>query len=212
MRQQFKTRILLVDDHPVVRSGVAAVIADESDLEVVGEAASAKQATELFRRLVPDVSLLDLMLPDGNGIDLIDRFQAIACDARFIILTARTALSDLNRALSAGAHGYLLKNTPCEELLTAIRIAAKGGRYISPAVEREAKDTLIGARLTAREIDVLRGITRGYSNHQIAQTLHMADETAKSHTKSILLKFGVQSRSQAAALSLKLGLMHAEEL
>lgn len=207
-----KTRILLVDDHPVVRSGIAALIADESDLEVVGEAASVREATELFARLLPDVSLLDLMLPDGSGIDLIDALRAISPDARFVILTARTALGGREHARAAGAHGYLFKNTGWSELLGAIRIAAMGGHYVSPAVAREAESRQVGDNLTARELDVLRRMTRGHGNHQIAGELGIAEGTVKSHAKSILSKLGVRSRGQAAAMCLKLGLMHAEEL
>ncbi|MEO6064968.1 MAG: response regulator transcription factor [Lysobacterales bacterium] len=212
MQPRPKIRILLVDDHPVVRSGIAAVLADESDLEVVGEGASAAQARSLFARFTPDVSLLDVMLPDGNGIDLVGELHAISPNARFVILTARTCAGDLDRALAAGAHGYLFKNAPCSELLTAIRIASMGGRYVSPAVGRETDHAPHGAHLTSREVEVIRRITRGHSNHQIAQDLGVTDETVKSHTKNILLKLGVQSRGQAAAQCLKLGLMHADEL
>lgn len=212
MQHPYKTRILLVDDHPVVRSGIAAMIADETDLEVIGQAASAQQARCLFARRPPDVSLLDLMLPDGNGIDLIGELNAISPGTRFVILTARTAAGDLSRALASGAHGYLFKNAGCSELLTAIRIAAQGGRYVSPAVGRDAERGHIGVSLTPRETDVLRRITRGHSNHQIAQDLGIAGETIKSHTKNILFKLGVSSRGQAAALCLKLGLMHTTEL
>ncbi|MDQ3314769.1 MAG: response regulator transcription factor [Verrucomicrobiota bacterium] len=212
MQNANNIRVLLLDDHPVVLSGIAAMISDAGDMEVVGEAASVRQAKEMFRCALPDVSVLDLILPDGNGADLIADLRAVAPDARFVILTARVAMGDIARGMAAGANGYLFKSAPCTELLRAIRIAAQGGIYVSPAVLRESERVPYGFHLTERELSVLRHIARGYSNRRIAQELEISDETAKSHTKNILLKLGVGSRGQAAAQCLKLGLLHTEEL
>lgn len=211
MSQQ-RTSVVLIDDHPVVRSGIAAVLADESNLEVVGEAASAKEAIELFQRVFPNVALMDLMLPDGNGIDLISVLRTLSPQTQFVILTARVGAGDLARALAAGAHGYLFKNAPCDELIRAIGVAARGGTYVSPEVGRDADATRIGADLTMRELEVLRGITRGHATQRIAADLSIGNETVRSHTKHVLQKLGVQSRGQAAALSLKLGIVQADEL
>lgn len=212
MNPLIKTRVLLIDDHPIVSSGIAAVIADEPDLCVIAQATSALEAIDWFQREQPDVALVDVMLPDRNGIDLIDELRGRWPSTRFLVLTARTAGGDVKRALAAGASAYLFKNAPCNELLGAIRIVAQGGRYVSPAVVHETERTLLGSNLTLRELEVLRRITRGHGNRKLSADLGISQETVKSHIKNILLKLGVESRSQAGAMCLKLGLMHAEEL
>lgn len=210
MKTPPRIRIFLLDDHPVVRSGIAAVIAGESDMEIIGEAETIQQAIEAFNRGPPDVALFDLMLPDGNGIELARQLRTVAPATRFIVLTARAAVGDVNRARAAGVHGYLFKSARRTELLNAIRIVAMGGRYVSPSAEQETSQDRAGTDLTPRELDVLRSMSRGLDNHQIARLLRIGEETVKSHSKNVLLKLGVGSRSQAAALCWKLGLMDGE--
>jgi DNA-binding NarL/FixJ family response regulator len=211
MNEQEKIRVLVVDDHPVVRAGLGAIVGYQEDLELVGEAANAAEAIILFDSGAPDVTLVDLSLPDMSGIDLITILHAKTPTARFLVLTANAGGSEIAKALHAGAHAYLFKNAPSEELLGAIRTVFRGGRYLSPAVGRKADELVIHPELTARELEVLQWIVRGHSNQQIAREISVTEDTIKFHVKNILGKLGVSSRSKAAALSLKSGLVQSEE-
>lgn len=205
-------RVLLVDDHPVVRSGLAAIISDQPDLELAGEAATAEQAMAVFERGAPDVSLVDLSLPDMDGVDLIAALSKVHKGVYFLVLTTRTGGDDINRALHAGAHAYLFKDTSSEELLSAIRTVAQGGRYVPPAVGRRAEQSPNALDLTVREREVLLWLARGCSNEGISAALGITEETVKSHMKNILGKLGLKSRSEAVALCLRAGLVHLEDL
>jgi DNA-binding NarL/FixJ family response regulator len=212
MSGQPKIKVLVVDDHPVVRAGLGAIIGYQDDLELAGEAASAAEAIELFESRAPDVTLVDLSLPDLGGIELIAILRAKAPEARFLVLTANAGGDEIGKALHAGAHAYLFKNAPSEELLGAIRTVFRGGRYLSPAVGRRADALATRPQLTARELEVLRWIVRGHSNLQIAREIGVTEDTIKFHVRNILGKLGVGSRSKAVALSLKSGLVRSDDM
>lgn len=207
MKQTANITVLVVDDHPIVRDGISAIIDHQDDLDVVAQAADAAEAIALFDAWAPDVVLVDLGLPDIGGIELITILRAKSESARFIVLTANAGGSEIAKALHAGANAYLFKNAPSEELLTAIRTVWGGERYLSAAVGRSADAMASHPELTAREHEVLEWIVRGHSNAQIASEMGVVEETIKSHVKNILLKLRVTSRSKAAALALQLGLV-----
>jgi DNA-binding NarL/FixJ family response regulator len=211
MNEQPKIRVLVVDDHPVVRAGLCAIVGYQEDLELAGEAASAAEAIELFASRAPDVVLVDLSLPDLSGIELIAILRAKSSVARFLVLTANAGGSEIGKALQAGAHAYLFKNAPSDELLGAIRTVFRGGRYLSPAVGRKADEITVRPDLTARELEVLQWLVRGHSNLQISREMSVTRDTIKFHVGNILGKLGVASRSKAVALSYKLGLVHSDQ-
>ena len=202
--------VLVVDDHPLVRDGISAIVDHQDDLEVVGQAANAAEAIALFESLGPDVTLVDLGLPDLGGIELITILHAKSATARFIVLTANAGGGEISKALHAGAHAYLFKNGPSAELLTAIRAVSTGGRYLSDAVGQLAETVAASPELTARELEVLHWIVRGHSNAQIADEIGVVEDTVKSHVKNIHTKLGVSSRSKAAALGIKYGLVRSD--
>lgn len=199
--------VLVVDDHPLVRDGISAIVDHQHDLDVVGQAANAAEAIALFESLAPDVTLVDLGLPDLGGIELIAILHAKSATARFIVLTANAGGGEIAKALHAGAHAYLFKNGPSAELLTAIRAVSAGGWYLSDDVGHLANAVSAHPELTARELEVLKWIVHGHSNSQIADELGVVEDTVKSHVKNILMKLGVSSRSKAAAVGLKFGLV-----
>lgn len=209
MSGQPKIRVLVVDDHPVVRAGLCAIVGYQEDFELVGEAANAAEAIELFAAHTPDVTLVDLSLPDLSGIELIAILRAKSPLTRFLVLTANAGGSEIGKALHAGAHAYLFKNAPSDELLGAIRMVFRGGRYVSPAVGRMADATASQPDLTARELEVLQWLARGHSNLQISREIGVTEDTVKFHVGNILSKLGVASRSKAVALSHKLGLVQS---
>jgi len=211
MNMQPKIRVLVIDDHPVVRAGLCAIVGYYDDLELVGEAATAAEAIALFDSSAPDVTLVDLILPDLSGIELIAILHAKSSDARFLVLTANAGGSDIGKALHAGAHAYLFKNARSEELVNAIRTVFHGGRYLSPAVGRKADLLDNRPGLTARELEVLQWIVRGHSNLQIAREIGVSETTVKFHVKNVLGKLGVVSRSKASALALKAGLVKSDQ-
>ncbi|HEX6832569.1 MAG TPA: response regulator transcription factor [Rudaea sp.] len=207
-----RTRVLIVDDHPIVRSGLAAIISDQNDLELIGEAPDGTEALALFREREPDVTLVDLSLPDIDGIDLIARMKELGKRSQYVVLTTRTGGDDINRALAAGAHAYLFKDTPSAELLAALRTVAQGGRYVPPTVGRRAEQMPNAMELTQREREVLLWLARGLSNEGIGAALDITTETVKSHMRNILGKLGLKSRSEAVALCLRAGLVHLDNL
>ncbi|MEP6483732.1 MAG: response regulator transcription factor [Rudaea sp.] len=205
-------RVLIVDDHPIVRSGLAAIISDQPEFELVGEAATAAQAITLAIAQKPRVMLVDLSLPDMDGVDLIASLNRSDAGIYFLVLTTRTGGDDINRALQAGAHAYLFKDTSSDELVSAIKTVADGGRYVPPIVGRKAEELPNAMDLTLREREVLLWLARGCSNDTIGEALGITTETVKSHMKNILGKLGLKSRSEAVALCLRAGLVHLENL
>ena len=201
-------RVLVVDDHPLVRQGVAAVVAAQTDMTVVGEAGDGRQSVELFRKLRPDVLLVDLGLPVLDGIGVMEAIRSEFPSSRFIALTVYQGDEDIHRALRAGAQAYLLKSAPASQLVGAIRAVHAGLRRIPPEVASRISDRGPGAGLTAREIEVLRLVAKGRTNAEIANELHITSGTAKWFVSSILSKLGVNDRTEAVTTALERGILH----
>jgi len=200
-------RVLTVDDHPMLREGVAAVIQLQSDMELVGEAENGETAIEVFRKLVPDVTLMDLQMPNGNGVDAIAAIRAEFPQARIIVLTTYSGDVQAVRALRAGAMGYLLKSTLRKELLDTIRAVHGGKRHIPPEIANEIALHSADDALSEREIGVLRLVADGKANKQIAAQLSVSEATVKAHLKSIFLKLRVDDRTEAVTSAAKRGII-----
>ncbi len=204
-----KISVLAVDDHPLLREGIAAVIEGEEDIELAAEAASGQEAIHLFRVHRPDVTLMDLQMPDMNGIDTMTAIRSEFPTARFIVLTTYQGDVQALRALKAGAAGYLLKNMLRKELLDTIRIVHSGKRRIPPEIAAELADHVTEDALSEREIEVLRRVARGNANKVIAAQLGVSEATVKGHMKSILAKLGASDRTHAVTIALKRGFIDA---
>lgn len=200
-------RILLVDDHPLLRDGIAALVGPESDMEIVSQASNGLQAVEQFRKHRPDITLMDLAMPEMNGIDALVSIREEFPEARIIVLTTYTGDFQVTRAIKAGARAYLLKNLLHEELLQTIRSVHAGKRTVAPSVAAELADHSTDDVLTEREIDVLRLIAAGIANKEIAARLSIKEETVKGRVKSILTKLGANDRTHAAMIGLKRGII-----
>jgi len=200
-------RILVVDDHFVVRSGVAASLSMEDDFEVVAEADSHEQALTEFYRHHPDVVLMDLRLQGASGIDTTAALCHEAGNAKVLMFTTFEGDEYIYRAMQAGARGYLLKSAPREELIGAIRSVAAGGRYLPPEVAHRLADRVAGPDLSARELEVLQLISRGRSNKEIASALGISDETVKRHVSNLFTKLDVSDRAQATAEGIRRGFL-----
>jgi DNA-binding NarL/FixJ family response regulator len=201
-------RIMVVDDHNVVRQGLVALINTLPDMQVIAEAADGKQAVELHRKHLPDITLMDLRLPNMNGVDAITRIRAETPAARIIVLTTFDGDEDIYRALQAGARGYLLKGMDSDELMEAIRTVNAGRSRIPASVAERLAGRMGGPALTVREVDVLKQIVAGKSNKEIAAELFISEATVKTHINSLLSKLGVTDRTQAATTALQRGIVH----
>lgn len=199
-------RVLIADDHPVVRQGLATMVKYESDLELVGEASNRQEAVELFRLYQPDVALVDLRMPKMNGVEAISTIHNEFPEARVIILTTYDGDEDIYRGLQAGAKAYLLKDAPCEELLAAIRTVYKGQSHIPTVVGAKLAERINHPKLSPRELDVIRLMTQGKSNREIGEVLCISEGTVKFHVNNILSKFQVHDRTQAVIMALKRGI------
>ena len=200
-------RILTVDDHPLLRDGIAGLIADEADMLLVGEAPNGRDAIEQFRRLRPDVTLMDLQMPEMNGLDALTAIRAEFPEARIIVLTTYTGDVQITRALRAGAFAYLLKSLLRKELLTTIRAVHAGKKTLSPEVSFELAEHTVDAPLSPVEVRVLRLIAEGKSNSEIAAHLLTTEDAIKNHVKSILSKLGANDRTHAVVIALKRGII-----
>lgn len=200
-------RILLADDHPLLRDGVAGLIADQPDMELIGEASTGVEAIEQFRKHRPDVTLLDLQMPEMNGIDAILAIRAEFPVARIIVLTTYTGDAQILRALKAGAQAYLLKSSLRRELLDTIRVVHKGQTRIPPEVAVQLAEHAADNPLTSREIEVLRLIAAGKANKLVASDLLITEETVKGHVKNILSKLDARDRTHAVTIALKRGII-----
>ena len=208
MAQGVSIRVLVADDHPLVRQGVAAVVAAQSDMSIVGEAGDGQQAVELFRKLRPDVALIDLGLPVLDGIEAMKAIRSEFPGSRLIALTVYHGDEDIHQALRAGAQAYLLKSAPPLQLVAAIRAVHAGLRTIPPEVASQLSDRGPGTGLTPREIDVLKLMAKGRTNVEIAQALRITRGTAKWFVSSILAKLGVDDRTEAVTTALERGILH----
>jgi len=203
-----KIKLLVADDHNIVRSGLTALINSESDMTVVAEATTGQQAVDLFKQHRPAVTLMDLRMPVLGGVDAIIAIRKEFPAARIIVLTTYDGDEDIYRALQAGASGYLLKGMLAEELLEAIRAVHAGLRRIPAAVAERLAVRMGGPGLTSRELDVLALIVKGNSNKEIAATLSISEATVKTHINNILSKLGASDRTQAATMALQRGIIH----
>ena len=200
-------RILSVDDHPLLREGIAALVASQSDMKLVAEASTGREALEQFRKHRPDLTLMDLEMPDMNGIEAMIAICAEFPEARIIVLTTYKGDVQVLRALKAGARAYLLKGLLRKELLETIRAVHAGEKRISPEVAAQLADHVADDALTAREIEVLRLIAAGDANKLIANQLSITEETVKSHVGNILSKLGANDRTHAVTIGLKRGII-----
>lgn len=200
-----KIKVLAVDDHPLLREGIAAVIAGEEDIELVAEAATGEEAIEQFRVHRPDVTLMDLQMSGMNGIEAIQAIRGDFPNARFVVLTTYQGDVLALRALKAGATGYLLKNMLRKELLETIRTVHSGRRRIPPEIAAELADHVTDDALSEREVEVLRRVATGHSNKIIASQLSVSEATVKGHLKSILSKLGANDRTHAVTIAMKRG-------
>jgi DNA-binding NarL/FixJ family response regulator len=200
-------KILIVDDHPLIREGVSAVLSGQTDMSLVGEATTGREAIESFRRYLPDVTLMDLRMPDMNGIDAISVIRSEFPAARIVVLTTYAGDVQAIGALKAGASGYLLKNMLRKDLLETIRAVHAGKRRIPPEIAADIAEHAAEDSLTAREIEVLRGVAAGKSNKLIAAQLEISESTVKAHMKSILPKLDASDRTHAVMIALKRGIL-----
>jgi DNA-binding NarL/FixJ family response regulator len=201
-------RILVVDDHPLLRDGIAALVSGESDMEVIAHACTGREGVEKFQAHTPDITLMDLQMPDINGIEAIIAIRDKAPDARIIVLTTYSGDAQVNRALEAGARAYLLKNLLHKELLETIRTVHSGRKTMSPSLAADLAQHSGEETLTSREIEVLRLIAAGHANKEIGAQLAVTEETVKSRVKNILSKLHANDRTHAAMIGLKRGIIH----
>ena len=205
-----RIRVLVADDHPVVRTGLAAVIAQEPDLLLVAQAENGERAVALFREHQPDVVLMDLRMPLMDGVEAIRRITGEFPAARILALTTYEGDADIRRALEAGARGYLLKDMLLSDVITAIRAVRGGERVIPSAVAVRLAEFPERSDLTEREVEVLQLVAKGLSNKEAAQAIGRMDETVKIHLKNIFAKLGVADRTEAVTVALARGLIHLD--
>jgi DNA-binding NarL/FixJ family response regulator len=203
-----KIRILCVDDHPLMREGIAAVIRNEPDMLLVGEAANGREAMQSIREHQPDVTLMDLRLPDISGIDAMVAIRAEYPDARVIILTTSEGDAEIHRALEAGAQGYMLKSMPRKQLVEMVRRVHAGKKHIPPEVAAQLAEHLGDESLSKREVEVLQKVASGKRNIDIAELLFISEETVKGHLKHIMEKLGARDRTEAVAIGIRRGMIH----
>ena len=207
MTEKKQIRILVVDDHPVIREGLAAILEGEPDLTLVAQASNGRQALEQYRLHHPDVTLMDLQMPQMSGIDTIEAIRRDFTDARIIVLTTYSGDAQAVRAFKAGASGYLLKNMLRKDLVDTIRSVHAGGKRIPPEIAVQIAEHHTDDALTEREVEVLRQVASGKANKMIADHLDISEETVKAHMRSILAKLGANDRTHAVTIALKRGII-----
>jgi DNA-binding NarL/FixJ family response regulator len=203
-----KIRVLSIDDHPLVREGLAALINDQSDMRVVGQGSTGHEAIKLFRDLNPDIALMDLRLPDISGIDAMVTILSEFPKARVIIVTSSEGDVEMQRALEGGAKGYMLKSMPPKEVLEAIRKVHAGKKAIPAEIATRLADHLSDEALSAREVEILQQVAEGNRNRDIADRLFISEGTVKVHVKHIMEKLGANDRTQAITIAVRRGIIH----
>ena len=202
-----KLRVMSVDDHPLLREGIAAIINNESDMTMVAQASGGREAIQCYRETRPDVTLMDLRLPDISGIDAMIAIRSEFPDAQIVMLTTFEGDVEIQRALAAGARGYILKNMPPKELVAAIRRVRAGKKMIPAEVAAQLAEHVSEDALTEREIDVLRHVAGGNRNRDIAGLLFIAEDTVKVHMKHIMEKLGATDRTEAVTIAVRRGII-----
>lgn len=208
MNAQPPIRVLSVDDHPLLREGIAAIINSQPDMEMVSQAATARDAIQQFRKHRPDVTLMDLRLPDMSGIDAMIAIRSEFADARIVMLTTFEGDVEIQRALEAGARGYVLKSMPPRDLVDAIRQVHAGKKRIPAEVAAHLAEHMGEDALTDREVEVLAQVATGNRNKEIGERLFISEETVKVHMKHIMEKLGASDRTQAVAIAIRRGIIH----
>lgn len=206
--QQDRIRVLVVDDHPIMRVGIAAIIQATPDMTTVAQAGSGEEALELYDRHMPDIVLVDLRLPGISGVELIRRVMARHAEAKFVVLTTYEGDEDIHQALQAGARSYIIKGMPHNALVSALQRVHAGGRFLPPPVTRALSSRLPDSELSAREREVLNLIRHGKSNKEIANELGITESTVKCHVSVILMRLNASDRTQAVVTALQRGLIH----
>jgi DNA-binding NarL/FixJ family response regulator len=207
MTDNSRIRVLCVDDHPLLREGITAIVNNEPDMSLVAEASTSSEGVRRFREHRPDVTLMDLRLPDASGIDAMIAIRTEFADARIIMLTTFEGDVEMQRALEAGARGYMLKSTPPRELIEVIRQVHAGKKRVPAEVASYLAEHLSDHSLTVRETDVLRHVANGNRNRDIAERLFISEETVKVHVKHIMEKLGASDRTQAVAIAVRRGII-----
>ena len=205
--KKLRMSVLIADDHSVVRQGLVSLIEDKADMRVIGEASNGREATELWKKHRPDVTLLDLRMPELDGVGAIKVIRAADENARIIVLTTYDGDEDIYRAIQAGAKGYLLKDVPCEALLDCVRRVHRGDTCVPVHLATKLARRVSGQTLSEREINVLKLLAQGKSNKEIGSALFISEGTVKSHLKRIFGKLGVTSRTEAIAKATRSGLI-----
>lgn len=207
MDSSLRIRVLCVDDHPLLREGIGAAITKQPDMLLLGEASTGREALEMFRQHEPDVTLLDLRLPDTSGIDTMIAIRSEFPEARIIILTTFEGDFEIQRALEAGARAYLLKSMPPREIVEAIRQVHAGKKRIPTQIAAQLAEHIHEEALTTREIEVLQHLAGGNRNQDIARKLFITEETVKVHVKHIMEKLGASDRTEAVAIAVRRGII-----
>jgi DNA-binding NarL/FixJ family response regulator len=208
MNEQKSIRVLCVDDHPLLREGIAAIVNNQTDMVLIAEATSGTEAIHKFKEHRPDVTLMDLRLPDMSGVDSLIAIRAENPDARIIMLTTFEGDMEIQRALAAGARAYMLKSMPPKEIVDVIRLVHAGKKRIPAEIATFLAEHLSDEPLTDREIDVLKHVADGNRNRDIAERLFISEETVKVHIKHIMEKLGAIDRTQAVAIGVRRGIIH----
>jgi two-component system NarL family response regulator len=204
-------RILIVDDHPVVRAGLTSMLGTQAELEVIGSASSGEEALSKLRQAAPDVLLLDLRMHGMSGVETLLAMKRAAHDARVIILTSFETDEDIYRAVQAGAQGYLLKDTSLREMVEAIRTVHAGKRYIPRDIAARLAERMMRTDLTPREIEILKLVSKGPTNKEIGRALGISENTVKNHVNSIIEKLEVSDRTEAATTAIQRGLISVDD-
>lgn len=207
-KERVRIRVLVVDDHPIMRVGIAAIIEATPDMTTVAQAGSGEEAIELFEKHLPDITLMDLRLPGMSGVEAIRTLMSRHRNAKFVVLTTYEGDEDIHQALSAGARSYIIKGMPHDALVNALRRVHAGGRFLPPPVSRALHSRMPNSDLSSREREVLDLIVRGKSNKEIANDLGITESTVKCHVSVILMRLNVSDRTQAVVTALQRGLVH----
>lgn len=201
-------RVMSIDDHPLLREGIATIINNQPDMTLIASAATGAEGVKTFNQLKPDVTLVDLRLPDLSGIEVIIAIRGENPDARLIVLTTFEGDVEIQRALKAGAFGYLLKNMPPKQIVDTIRAVHLGKRVIPPPIAMHIAEHITDASLSERELEVLRHVAEGNRNREIAELLQISEETVKVHLKHVLEKLDASDRTEAVAIAVRRGMMN----